>query len=143
MFKKNKNNWRKKEGQVIDIESGMKGNLKFSTPVNLKISGKFEGELKTKGVLVIGEKADVRVKIIEGENVTIYGKVKGDIVCSERLEIFAPAEVIGNIKSPVLVINENVIFEGHCQVPIGFEPEKNKSKKQSGKYGKEALLKKE
>lgn len=119
MFKKN---YRTKiKEKVIDIEAGVEGDLKFSTPVNLKISGKFEGVLDIKGTLAIGERADVKVKIIKGESITIAGKVKGDIVSSRRLELVAPAKVIGNIKAPILVINEGAMLKGKCQMPIGDE----------------------
>lgn len=39
------------EGKVIDIETGIEGNVKFDGPINLRINGKFEGELETKGSL--------------------------------------------------------------------------------------------
>jgi len=116
----------KTEEEVINIEAGMKGSLKFSNSVNLRINGKFEGELETKGNLTIGENADVKTKLIKGENITILGKVKGDVVCSERLEIFAPAKVIGNIQAPILVIKEGAMLRGNCQVLP--EAEKNKPK---------------
>lgn len=124
MFRKGKR--PKIEGDFIDIEAGMVGDLKFSTPVNLKINGKFEGRLETKGVLIIGEKADINAKIIKGENIQVAGKVKGDIISSRRLDIFAPAKVIGNIKAPILVINEGVVLKGHCEVPIENQISKHK-----------------
>lgn len=108
--------------KVIDIEAGMEGNLKFSTPINLRISGKFEGELETKGNLSIGENADVKAKVIKGENITIAGEVKGNIVSSERLELSATAKVTGDIKAPILIVNEGAVLKGNCQVP--FEAEK-------------------
>ena len=123
MFKKKK---PKKEGKIINIESGMEGDLKFSTPVNLRINSRFEGTLETKGTLVIGEKADIKTKSIKGEDIAVSGKVEGDILSSERLELFASAKVIGNIKAPILVISEGAILKGNCQVPI--EDEKSHAK---------------
>jgi len=107
------------EEKVVNITAGIKGELKFNGPINLQISGKFEGELETKGTLTIGEKADIKAKIIKGENIIIFGKVKGNIVCSKRLEICKPARVVGNIKTPVLVIAEGAVLNSHCQVAIG------------------------
>ena len=75
MFKKND---KPKTDEVINIEAGMEGNLKFNNPINLRISGRFEGELETKGILTIGEKADVKAKIIKGDDIKIEGRVKGD-----------------------------------------------------------------
>lgn len=124
MFKKNYRT--KTKEKVIDIEAGMEGDLKFSTPVNLKISGKFEGTLDTKDTLAIGEKADVKVKIIRGENITIAGKARGEIVSSKRLELIPPAKVTGNVKAPILVINEGAMLKGKCQMPIEGEKDELK-----------------
>lgn len=128
MFRKN---IPKEQGKIIDIESAMEGDFKFSTPVNLKINCKFEGTLETKGTLIIGEKADIKAKIIKGETITIFGKIEGDIVSSKRLELSPPAKVIGNVKAPILVINEGAMLKGKCQMPI--EDEKSKPKKSSKK----------
>ena len=123
MFKKKK---PKKEGKIINIESGMEGDLKFSTPVNLRINSRFEGTLEAKGTLAIGEKADIKTKAIKGEYISVSGKVEGNILSSKRLELFASAKVIGNIKAPILVISEGAILKGNCQVPI--EDEKSHAK---------------
>ena len=123
MFKKKK---PKKEGRIIDIESGMEGDLKFNTPVNLRINSRFEGTLETKGILTIGEKADIKTKSIKGEDIAVSGKVEGNILSSKRLELFASAKVIGNIKAPILVVSEGAILKGNCQVPS--EDEKSHAK---------------
>lgn len=129
MFKKS--NKSAIEGKITDIEAGMEGNIKFGSPVNLRISGKFEGELETKGVLIIGEKADVKAKTIKGEDIRIAGKVRGDIVSSKRLELSSPAKVIGNIKTPILIINEGAMLKGDCQMPT--EDEKSQPKERPEK----------
>jgi len=117
--------------KIIDIEAGMEGNVKFSSPVNLRISGKFEGELEMQGQLSIGENADVKAKIIKGEDIHILGKVKGDIICTKRLEISPSGSVTGNIKTPLLIIKEGATLEGNCQVPA--EEGKNEVRKSSKK----------
>lgn len=120
MFKKTSRPVAVKEN-VIDIEVGMEGNLKFSSPVNLKISGKFKGELEMKGILTIGQAADVKVRVIKGEDITILGKVVGDIICTRRLVISPPAKVVGNIQTPSLIINEGAMVKGDCQMPLEGE----------------------
>lgn len=126
MFKKNK---KPKTNEVINIEAGMEGSLKFNNPINLRISGKFEGELETKGVLIIGEKADVKVKTIKGDEITILGRVKGDIICSKRLQLDPSARVMGNIEAPVLVIQEGAMLKGDCLMPVEDERKESASKK--------------
>jgi len=126
MFKKND---QPKTDELINIEAGMEGSLKFNSPINLRISGKFEGELETKGVLIIGEKADVKAKTIKGDNITIEGKVKGDIISSKRLELSATARVIGNVEAPILVIQEGAMLKGDCSMPVEEERKESPSKK--------------
>jgi len=126
IHKLEKDDSQETEEKTIDIEAGMEGNIKFSNPVNLKISGKFEGELDIKGLLIIGERADVRVTVIKGENITIAGKVRGDIVSSKRLELSSSAKVIGNIKTPLLIVNQGALLKGDCQMPV--EEEKSEIK---------------
>jgi len=116
MFKKR--NEPETESNFIDLEAGVEGNLKFSSPIKLRINGKFEGELESKGVLIIGEKAEVKVTKIKGEDITIAGKVEGDIISSKRLELSALAQVIGNIKTPILIISEGAVLKGDCQMSI-------------------------
>lgn len=124
MFKKN----RDEDEKIINITATFKGNLVFNDPVNLKISGKFEGELETKGVLTIGEGAEVKAKTIKGEDIKILGKVKGDIISSSRVELSSPASVTGNIHAPVLIVNEGVRLKGCCYIP----PESKKSRPKKG-----------
>ncbi len=114
MFKRNKS---KEQDKVIEIDSEMTGDLKFSTPVNLKINSKFKGTLETKGTLTIGEKAEINAKTIQGEDINIFGKVTGDVISSTRLKLAASARVTGKIKTPVLIVDEGALVEGICQVP--------------------------
>ena len=125
------------EGKIIDIETGMQGNMKFNGPINLRISGSFEGELETKGTLIIGENATVKAGTIRGENIKIQGKVKGDIVCN-RLELSPTARLIGNVETSSLVIGEGAILKGKCQMPVDEKGEdKEASKKKAEKKPEE------
>ena len=62
---------------------------------------------------------------------SLLGKVKGNIVCSKRLELIFPAKVIGNIKAPILIVNEGAVLKGKCEMPI--EDEKRELKKHTKK----------
>ena len=127
MFKKN--DLPQTEDKTINIEAGMQGNLKFTGPVNLRLNGEFEGDLEARGVLIIGEKANVKAKTVKGDNITISGKVEGDVICSKRLELSASARVIGNVETPTLVIAEGALLKGDCQMPVEAAESKGSAKK--------------
>ena len=94
-------------------ETSFEGKLKFAGTV--RIDGNFKGEITTDGTLIIGETAYIE-SFIRASNLIISGEVHGDLVAEKRIEIYAPARVIGNIEAPTLTLDEGVVFEGHCQM---------------------------
>lgn len=106
---------KKIEEKILDVDASMQGTLSFKDPVNLQINGRFEGMLDTKGALTIGEKSVVNANIF-GDDITIAGRVSGDIVAKKSLKLMPPARVDGNIKMPLLYIAEGAILNGNCQM---------------------------
>jgi len=101
--------------KILDVDASMQGTLTFKDPVNLRINGKFEGKLTTKGNLMIGEHADVNADII-GDSITVAGRVTGNIRSEKDLRLIAPACVIGDVKTPTLTITEGAVLEGRCNM---------------------------
>ena len=95
-----------------DIE--IKGSIKFQK--ELLIDGKVEGKIKSNGVLMIGENADIRAEI-KVKSITVYGKVQGNITVGERCELKSTATMQGDLKAPRLVIEEGATFIGQSELP--------------------------
>ena len=109
---------KKQEAErVLDIDASMQGSLSFKDPVNLRINGKFEGILNTKGNLMIGEHASVNADIT-GESIIVAGRVIGNIRAAKELKLIAPACVTGDIYAPLLSIAEGALFEGNCKMLV-------------------------
>ncbi len=89
------------------------GKVAFEGPA--RIEGQLEGEVIANDSLLVGESALLNAQIT-GATVVIHGKVTGDIHATKRLEIRAPGRVYGNVTTPSLVIEEGVVFEGHCSM---------------------------
>ncbi|MDD4294012.1 MAG: polymer-forming cytoskeletal protein [Candidatus Omnitrophica bacterium] len=104
--------------KILDVNAAMQGSLVFSDPVNLRINGKFEGNLTSKGTLLIGEQADVSAKII-GEIVEISGKVKGTIKASKYIALKATAQVYADIDTPALSMDKGSVFNGKSVMSQG------------------------
>jgi len=64
---------------------------------------------------MIGETAVITAQMRAG-SIIVAGKVSGDITAAQRIEIRPTARVIGNLTSPVLVVHEGALFEGHCSM---------------------------
>lgn len=101
------------EGQdrVLDVTASMQGSLQFQEPVSLRISGKFEGTLETRGELTIGQNALVRADI-NGEEITIAGRVQGKVVAKRSLKVISPAVVQAEIWTPVLQVEPGAQING-------------------------------
>ena len=106
---------RLSENVAAIIEEGcdFKGKLAFEGLVRL--GGDFEGEIFTNDILIIEETAFVRADI-SADVVVVSGKLVGDIVAKNRIEIFKPAMIKGNLTAPVIVMEEGVVFEGNTRM---------------------------
>jgi len=94
-------------------DTEFEGKLSFKGAV--RIDGRFTGEIYSDGTLIAGEAAVIRSEI-HVAHIIISGEIKGNIIADNRIEIHAPGKVYGNIQSPVVVIDEGVIFEGNCRM---------------------------
>lgn len=106
---------RKEEEKILDVNAAMQGSLIFSDPVNLRISGKFNGNLTTKGKLIIGENAEVNADIV-GENIAIAGQIKGKIKAAKIITLHSTANVIADIETSKISIEEGATFNGKCKM---------------------------
>jgi len=97
-----------------------KGVLKFDGTVRL--DGYIEGEIITNDTLIIGEKAHIVAELSVGAVISL-GKIEGNISASKKIEIRAKSQLIGNIKTPVLFIEEGASFKGQCEM-LGNENKK-------------------
>ncbi|MBW1765439.1 MAG: polymer-forming cytoskeletal protein [Deltaproteobacteria bacterium] len=89
------------------------GKLSFIGAV--RIDGHFKGEIFTEGTLIVGEAANIESNV-HVSHIIISGEISGNIIADEKIEIHAPGKVVGNIQTPILVIDEGVIFEGNCRM---------------------------
>jgi cytoskeletal protein CcmA (bactofilin family) len=93
--------------------SKVAGKLTFEGTV--RVDGQVEGEVAAQDTLIVGESAIVNAQIIV-ITIIIKGKVTGDITARKRVEIKAPGKLFGNVTTPSLIIQEGVLFEGHCSM---------------------------
>jgi len=108
-------NVQPQEEKILDVNATMQGSLRFDDPVNLRINGRFEGTLDTKGKLMIGEKADIMANIT-GESITIDGIVTGNIKASKVLRLGASARLSGDVEAPALAVEEGAVLNGQLRM---------------------------
>lgn len=97
----------------IDEGSEIEGKYTFSGTV--MINGRFRGEIVSTDNLIVGEKGVVNASIRAGV-LLVSGEVVGNVSASERVELRGNARVYGDVEAPVVVIEEGVLFDGHCRM---------------------------
>jgi cytoskeletal protein CcmA (bactofilin family) len=98
---------------VLGADVEIKGNLKFSG--ELTFEGKLEGEIQTDGTLNLGDSAVIDGNI-NAQSVVVRGKISGNIIAKEKIEIKAKTELFGDIRASKLAVEEGVTFVGKTEV---------------------------
>ncbi len=97
----------------LDEHSDIEGTVTFTGTAML--NGKFKGQIQATDTLIIGEGGVVNANI-NGGCVLIRGEVVGNVIATERVELLGHAQVFGDVEAPVVIIEEGVLFEGHCRM---------------------------
>lgn len=98
---------------IIGSDAMFKGEMCYDGA--MRIEGKFEGKLTSKGKLAIGRNADISAEIDVGR-VNVEGHFKGNISASERVEVSSSANIQGDLCAPKLVVAEGATLVGNFNI---------------------------
>jgi cytoskeletal protein CcmA (bactofilin family) len=98
---------------VIGENSYFTGN--FHINGSLRIDGRFEGKFLQAEQLYIGSQGKIKTNI-NAVSVIVEGLVIGNINASNRVLLMPSAKILGDIKTPELIIQKGVILEGRCAI---------------------------
>ena len=101
------------EQTFLGKEASFKGELSFKG--TLCIDGKFEGQITTSDTLIIAKEGIIEANILAG-TVICEGLVKGNIVASTKVELRPNSNIIGNVRSPSLIIEVGAKLDGKCNM---------------------------
>ncbi len=101
------------EGTFFGPNVTIEGTVTGSEPV--MIEGHVKGTINLTGDLRIGTQARVEAKV-HARNVTVEGRLNGDVSADERVELIASATVDGNIKAPKIIVAEGARFRGNVDM---------------------------
>lgn len=103
------------EKVVAFIGEGVEFKGAISYQGSVRIDGRFEGELNTTGMLLVGPKAVISAKVRAG-SVISKGKMNGEIFAKDRVQLLATANMDGSVTTPQLAIEEGVIFNATIEM---------------------------
>lgn len=106
---------RSSEAKGVDVKAFLGEGAEFSGVLTfegtVRVDGRLQGEVMTKGTLIVGETAVLNADISAG-SVVIKGRVRGNITASKSLELLRGGQLWGDVRTPVLVIEEGALFDG-------------------------------
>ena len=116
---------------ILSNDVHINGSVRFTN--DLLVDGRIEGEISSDGALTVAENAHIKAEV-KTKSVVIYGKVHGNIVCTDRVEIKASAEMVGDVKAGTLSIEPGAIFVGKSEVgtPSAAPKKENPAPQQQG-----------
>ena len=110
----------KKEKEIGSIstflgaDSRIEGTVEFKGTIRL--DGRVKGNIHSNGgTLIIGEKAVIHADI-RVDSIVVMGEVNGSIDAQNRVEVYPPGRVNGDIEAGVISIEPGGVFTGNCSM---------------------------
>ena len=98
---------------IIGENSVFEGSITLSGA--LRIDGTFLGKELTMEHITIGKTGKIKSEI-KSQSIVVEGVVAGNINCSTRAMLLPTAKILGDISTPELIIQNGVIWDGHCRI---------------------------
>lgn len=99
---------------VIAASTKFKGTL--SGIESVRIAGQIAGNVKSDRLVWIEQGGQIKGDV-DSRNVIIEGKLTGNIIGAEHVEIRAEAHIIGNIQTHKIAMAEGSFFKGEIHMP--------------------------
>ena len=94
---------------ILQEGTVMEGTL--NVPHAVRIDGTFKGKVETNSTFTVGPtgviEADIRAR-----NAQVGGKIIGNLIADERVELEATASLTGDLRCRTLVVCEGATFQG-------------------------------
>lgn len=104
-------------GKTLDVQTLISKDCCINGDITLngtiKIDGKLNGNLKTKGDVIIAAKAEVTGNIY-AHNVLIAGTVTGDVTAKGQVSVMSKGKLKGDITYFAMAMDEDAEISGSC-----------------------------
>lgn len=98
---------------LIGVTTTIKGDINFSGGLRIdgKVNGNITAETDGTSTLVLSEHAMVKGDVTV-PHMILNGKIKGNVICSEKIELQPKAEIIGDLHYKVIEMAEGASING-------------------------------
>jgi cytoskeletal protein CcmA (bactofilin family) len=95
-------------GPGVTIEGKIEGDA------DIRIGGKFKGDIHIKGDLNLDKGAKVSAKV-NAANVTIGGELEGNVVAAAQVKLLESGQLVGDLKAATLTVAAGSRMRGHVE----------------------------
>jgi cytoskeletal protein CcmA (bactofilin family) len=83
----------------------------------LTIQGTVKGKIAVAQNLTVEQGATVEANV-EAQALTVSGRLTGNVLARERVELRSDARMVGDVKSPRIVIADGATFKGNVDMDV-------------------------
>ncbi len=98
-------------GPTLEIEGEIEGDE------DLVIQGQVRGKIISHKSLTVDKSGQVEATITT-HSMTVSGRLSGNVEASDKVEIRTEGKMVGDIKSPRIVIADGAKFNGNIQMDV-------------------------
>lgn len=102
-----------KVSTIIGAGAVFSGNLTVKDTI--RIDGEVTGDVKTDAVLILGSSGKITGDV-EADTIFAGGCITGNLKAENKVEVSSTAKIYGDIATKVIVIDENAVFQGKCDM---------------------------
>ncbi len=104
---------------LIGVGTSITGDVESTG--DIRIDGSLNGNIRTKGKVVVGTTGNVKGEII-CKNADVEGKIEGKVTVHELLTLKSTSLIQGDIIAKKLAIEPGAKFTGSCQMSENVTP---------------------
>ena len=110
------------DGNITLLAKGveLKGEIRVEGTV--RIDGRLEGDIHTKGQVIVGEDGVVKGTINAGILIS-SGRIKATITATERVQLLKTGIIMGEVHAPLFSMEEGAKFQGLTDMGVTAWPE--------------------
>ncbi len=112
-----KKNGYLEDGNITLLAKGveLKGEIRVEGTV--RIDGRLDGIIQTKGTVVVGEEGVVKGTVNAGTLIS-SGKIQATITASDKVQLLKTSILMGEVHAPVFSMEEGAKFQGQSDMGV-------------------------
>jgi len=110
------------DGNITLLAKGVELRGEIKVEGTVRIDGRLEGDIHTKGEVIVGEDGVVKGTINAGSLIS-SGRIKATVTATGRVQLLKTAILIGEVHCPIMAMEDGAKFQGVSDMGVTAWPE--------------------